>query len=161
MSNNLFSFVQKIQEILDLVATCRYLAARKEYNDLLAALEESSVPEEVREAVKLHLELDETVQTMLERAVLIEHSIHFVDTSDDWILGADMFGIQTHYRKCEDDVNAIVVKIEGKLDDLPLFEQMAVLHEIDLYKEWAPFCTSSVMIDKIGNAELFGSVGYF
>eukprot|EP01032_Pedospumella_encystans_P032587 gene32587-36793_t len=93
---------------------------------------------------------------MLKRAALIERSIHFVDTSDDWILGADMFGIQTHYRKCADDENAIVVKIEGKLDDLPLFEQMAVLHEIDLYKEWAPFCTSSVMVDKIGNAELFG-----
>ena len=93
---------------------------------------------------------------MLERALLIEHSIHFVDTSDDWILGTEMLGITTHYRKCEDYENAIVVKIEGTLDDLPLFEQMAVLHEIDLYKEWAPFCTSSVMVDKVGNAELFG-----
>lgn len=143
---------------MKLVVTCRYLAARKEYNDILSALEEPVVSAAVRKAVTLYLEKDDTVQTMLKRAALIERSIHFVDTSDDWILGADMFGIQTHYRKCEDDENAIVVKIEGKLDDLPLFEQMAVLHEIDLYKEWAPFCTSSVMVDKIGNAELFGLV---
>jgi hypothetical protein len=95
---------------------------------------------------------------MLERAEMVKHSLHFVDTSDDWILGADMFGIQTHYRKCEDDENAIIVKIEGTMDDLPLFEQMAVIHEIDLFKEWAPFCTDSVLVDKVGKAELYGYV---
>lgn len=106
--------------------------------------------------MKAELENNATIETMLVRASRMEHCIHFVDTSDDWILGADMFGIKTYYRKCEDDENAIVVKIDGTVDDLPLFEQMAVLHEIDLYKEWAPFCSSSVMVDKIGQAELFG-----
>lgn len=95
------------------------------------------------------------IQQMLERSSMVRESLHSVDESGDWILGAEMYGITTTYKKCEDDENAIVVKIEGTMDDLPLFEQMAVLHEVDLYTEWAPFCTDSVLIDKVGKAELY------
>lgn len=44
--------------------------------------------------------------------------------------------------------------MEGTLENLPLFEQCAVIHEIDLFKQWIPFCNESILIDKIGNAEL-------
>jgi hypothetical protein len=148
--------LQEIQNVLDLTESCRYLAASEAHGaiiDKLALLEDGS---EVRKSVSKLLSDNTTIQTMLERAEMVKHSLHFVDTSDDWILGADMFGIQTHYRKCEDDENAIIVKIEGTMDDLPLFEQMAVIHEIDLFKEWAPFCTNSVLVDKVGKAELYG-----
>lgn len=147
---------QKIRNILLLIEACRYLAAAKEHASLLAELASADIHEEERAEILTELENNAAIETMLVRASRMEQCIHFVDTSDAWILGADMFGIKTHYRKCEDDENAIVVKIDGTVDDLPLFEQMAVLHEIDLYKEWAPFCSTSVMVDKIGQAELFG-----
>lgn len=124
----------------------------------MLALGASIVTPDVRKQMEDRLEKDEKIQQMLQRTPMIKKSLHSVDTSDDWTLGANMFGILTHYKKCEDDPTSIIVKIEGTLDDLPLFEQMAVIHEIDLFKEWAPFCTNSVLVDKIGKAELFGYV---
>lgn len=142
--------------MLELVETCRYLAAADIYENIKAELENLSETDPVHQEVTKSLSENSIIQTMLERVKRIHTVLHFEDTSENWILGADMFGIQTHYRKCEDDPNEIIVKIEGTLDNLPLFEQMAVMHEIDLYKEWAPFCSNSVLVDKIGKAELYG-----
>lgn len=122
----------------------------------MTALKRTDIDDSIRQHWADRLEKDERIQQMLVRSELVKQSLHSVDTSDDWTLGANMFGILTHYKKCEDDPTSIVVKIEGTLDDLPLFEQMAVIHEIDLFKEWAPFCTNSVLVDKIGKAELYG-----
>ncbi len=151
-----YFFGQKFQEILELVGSCRYLAAQKAYEQLVTELKAPECVMEIKEKYLSMLLVNPEIQSMLERCPMVQHSLHFVDESEDWILGAEMFGIRTHYKKCEDDANSIIVKIEGTMDDLPLFEQMAVLHEIDLYKEWAPFCTDSVLIDKIGKAELYG-----
>lgn len=152
----LSSLSQKVDEIRALTDTCRYLAAKIAYEQLISEINVDTVSGDVREGILTQLNNDSGLQTMLSRAEQVQHSLDFVDSSNDWILGADMFGIHTHYKKCEDDENQIVVKIEGTMDDLPLFEQMAVIHEIDLYHEWAPFCTDSVLIDKIGKAELYG-----
>lgn len=148
--------MQVYEQILLLIETCRYLAAFEEYEKLVASLRRSDVTEDIRQQMELRLENDVKIQQMLQRTPMIKNSLHSIDTSDDWTLGANMFGILTHYKKCEDDPTSIMVKIEGTMDDLPLFEQMAVIHEIDLFKEWAPFCTNSVLIDKIGKAELYG-----
>jgi len=67
-----------------------------------------------------------------------------------WILAQTLFGITTHYRR-EDD-NTLSVKIEGELHGIPLFEQMVVLRECDLYHTWAPFCSASrklAQLDKL------------
>mmetsp|Transcript_26097 Transcript_26097/g.28462 ORF Transcript_26097/g.28462 Transcript_26097/m.28462 type:complete len:217 (-) Transcript_26097:152-802(-) len=40
------------------------------------------------------------------------------------------------------------------MDDLPIFELCAVMKEVDLFHEWVPFCKESVMVDRIGRAEL-------
>ena len=135
--------------------TCRYLAAKNAYDKLLAELQPAS-DGQVQGACMEKLKNSRDIQVMLERAAQVQHSLDFVDTGDDWIHGADMFGTHTFYKKCDDDPNAIVVKIEGTMDGLPLFEQMAVIHEIDLYHEWAPFCTDSILVEKIGKAELNG-----
>lgn len=141
---------------MSLIETCRYLAAFEEYANLVLALKSTALDVVVRDEFESRLENNEIIQQMLLRTELIKLSLHSVDTSDDWTLGADMFGILTHYKKCEDDPTSIIVKIEGTMDDLPLFEQMAVIHEVDLFREWAPFCTDSVLIEKVGKAELYG-----
>ena len=40
--------------------------------------------------------------------------------------------------------------LPGTQTDLPVFAQMAVLHEVDLYKTFIPFCTESQLLGKIG-----------
>ena len=52
-----------------------------------------------------------------------------------------LFGVSTSYRREADD--SLSVKIEGELHGVPLFEQLVVLREVDLYHTWAPFMGQS------------------
>ncbi|KAL7522504.1 hypothetical protein ACHAWX_007190 [Stephanocyclus meneghinianus] len=73
-----------------------------------------------------------------------------LDTHASWTLSQTLFGITTHYRRESD--NTLSVKIEGELHGIPLFEQMVVLRECDLYHTWAPFCNESkklAQLDKL------------
>jgi hypothetical protein len=71
-------------------------------------------------------------------------------TSSNWSHAQTLFGITTYYRRELD--HSLSIKIEGELHGLPLFEQMVVLRECDLYHLWAPFCTKSrklAQLDKL------------
>ena len=75
------------------------------------------------------------------------------EESSSWILAQTLFGITTHYRREPID-NSLSIKIEGELSDVdtPLFEQIVVLRECDLYHTWAPFMTKSrklAQLDKL------------
>jgi hypothetical protein len=72
--------------------------------------------------------------------------------TDGWTLGCEMYGITTYYKQAAD--GTISVRMSGTLTDLPLFEQCAVLHEVDLFKTWMPFCTHSTLLAKLGYAEV-------
>ena len=73
-----------------------------------------------------------------------------LNTPTSWILSQTLFGITTHYRRESD--NTLSIKIEGELHGVPLFEQMVILRECDLYHTWAPFCNESrklAQLDKL------------
>jgi hypothetical protein len=73
-----------------------------------------------------------------------------LNTPTSWTLSQTLYGITTHYRREAD--NTLSIKIEGELHGIPLFEQMVILRECDLYHTWAPFCTSSrklAQLDKL------------
>lgn len=73
-----------------------------------------------------------------------------LNTPTSWTLSQTLFGITTHYRREAD--KTLSIKIEGELHGIPLFEQMVILRECDLYHTWAPFCTSSrklAQLDKL------------
>ncbi len=38
--------------------------------------------------------------------------------------------------------------------DLPIFEVCAVIHEVDLFSEWLPFCSDAKTVKKIKHGEL-------
>eukprot|EP01034_Spumella_vulgaris_P034195 gene34196-42163_t len=44
--------------------------------------------------------------------------------------------------------------MEGVMDNLPLFEQCAVVHEVDLFKDWVPLCSASKTVEKISVADI-------
>ena len=78
-----------------------------------------------------------------------------VDELDEtWLLGLTYLGITTHYKNNPD--GSIAVRLAGIVDELAFFEQLAVIHEFDLFKEWFPFCCNSKTITKLGPAELVG-----
>lgn len=75
--------------------------------------------------------------------------------NEDWIYAQTFFGISTFYRHEHD--GSLSVKLEGEMSGVSLFEQFCVLHEIDLYNLWVPFCTSSTKLRKIRQ---MGSIAY-
>ena len=79
-----------------------------------------------------------------------------LQTSASWTLAQISQGISTSYRKESD--GTLSIKLEGDLEGVPLFEQLAVLREIDLYKRWAPFVNYSKRLRKVTRIE---TVGWF
>jgi hypothetical protein len=144
----------KIADILQLIEDCRYTAA---YNECKAFISSDgvSLDEDFRNL------LTETesrrIATMLDRAREVQIAIDRSSDSSEsdgssWLLGSILFGISTYYMKVGD--NDIIVKMEGTMHDLPIFEQCAVIHEVDLFKTWIPLCEKSILIEKISKAEL-------
>ena len=48
--------------------------------------------------------------------------------------------------------------MEGRMEGVPLFDQVAVIREVDLHHTWAPFCTSSLTLKEVNKCD---SVGWF
>lgn len=134
---------EKILEVLDLIYNSRYLVAKEKYYDLINFIDKES---------ELLIQHKDIIDDMLSKCSEIEISINVTDIDSSWIFGIRYFGITTHYRKVDD--GSILLRLEGTLEDLPLFEQCSVIHEVDLYKHWIPFCKDSLIIEKIGQAEL-------
>ncbi|KAL3939825.1 MAG: hypothetical protein SGBAC_005526 [Bacillariaceae sp.] len=65
-----------------------------------------------------------------------------------------MFGVTTYYRR-EDD-GSLSIKMEGRLEGTALFEQVAVLREVDLHSKWAPFCSSSLTVAHLNKLDTIG-----
>ena len=79
-----------------------------------------------------------------------------LDVNDDWTLAQTLFGVTTYYRREED--GSLSIKLEGRLDGVPLFEQVAVLREVDLHHKWAPFVSSSLTVAHLDKLD---TVGWF
>jgi hypothetical protein len=65
-----------------------------------------------------------------------------------------LFGVSTYYRREHD--GSLTIKLEGQLNDVPLFEQLSILREVDLWHHWAPFCTDSRNLAQLGNVDMIG-----
>lgn len=57
--------------------------------------------------------------------------------NEGWIPCHSHNGIISSYRKEAD--HSLSIKVEGEISGAPLFEQIAVMRETDLYMHWAPF----------------------
>ena len=89
-----------------------------------------------------------------KRAPLFLKAKQDMDESENWTLAQTLFGISTYYRREDDD--SLSIKMEGELRGLPLFEQVAVLREIDLHSNWAPFVTSSLTLAQFDKLDTVG-----
>ena len=87
-----------------------------------------------------------------KRAKLFLRAKQNLTIDDDWIKAQTLFGITTYYRREPDD--SLSIKLEGHLSGIPLFEQLAVLREADLYHSWAPFCVASTKLAQLGKIDV-------
>lgn len=73
-----------------------------------------------------------------------------------WTLAQTLFGVTTYYRNEPD--GSLSIKMEGRLDGVSLFDQVAVLREVDLHYTWAPFVSSSLTVAHLNKLD---TVGWF
>ncbi len=144
-----------VDRILRSAYDAQYLRASKE----LALLEDLMNPQNEyycgdAESHRLRLKLDlysSAVKQIKDRASKVLHTLQqelsIRTGGSDWIYGTKHFGITTYYQVAED--GCITVRMEGGLDNLPFFEQAAVIHDIDSFKHWVPFCEDSRMLEKV------------
>jgi hypothetical protein len=137
---------ERLSDVFSLMTDCRYLAAYQKYEELVADEQTKQFMESISEETK------EKLNMLATRAEEIKRALHYEDEGDDWILGNTMFGINTFYRMGSD--GNMKVKLEGLMEDLPLFEQIAVMYEVELFKEWVPFCQASDLVEKVDRTEL-------
>jgi hypothetical protein len=97
-----------------------------------------------------------SIQLVQSRCRLFEKAKQNLTVDDDWTLAQTLFGITTFYRRETD--GSLSIKLEGSLDGVPLFDQVAVLREVDLHYKWAPFCSSSLTICHLDKLD---TVGWF
>jgi len=144
---------------LDMLGEERHFVARDLYNDTLSKFQllsqQSTGNEEVLRIEKLLKEREGEFQEIIVLANEFEQARKNLLDNDGWSYAQTYFGISTHYRN-EDD-GTLSVKLDGELAGMSLFEIFAVLHEIDLYKTWVPFCKLS---EKLKSMRRLGAIGY-
>mmetsp|Transcript_34151 Transcript_34151/g.71893 ORF Transcript_34151/g.71893 Transcript_34151/m.71893 type:complete len:281 (+) Transcript_34151:3-845(+) len=97
-------------------------------------------------------ERQEEFQSLENRANLFKSAKENLCTGDDWIHAQTLFGVTTSYRR--EPNSSLSVKIEGELHGIPLFEQLVVLREADLYSHWAPFLSKSQKLAQLDKLDL-------
>jgi hypothetical protein len=138
--------------ILDEYKEARLLYSRKEYLKLQKYMEENSNDTELINDIKLKLEPHKVLlDKMMYRCEEVDNAIRGANTNEDnWILGSQHFGVNTHYKV--DDDGLISIRMEGIQENLPLYEQICVIYEVALYSKWVPFMNISKLLYELGTS---------
>ena len=89
-----------------------------------------------------------------KRTAVIQRAKESLDRDEGWTRCQKHFGVATYYKRQED--GSVSLKLECELIGVPLFEQVAVLREVDLNYKWAPFCTSSMTVKNLDKLDTVG-----
>lgn len=148
MSTRFTTLQASLDEVLFLYSESRLLCAVKTFNELKASLltnDNSDVAEQL-------LRHSGTINQMFNREEDTREVLAIDSVDDSWIFGSVMFGARTHYKLL--DGGSLLIRLEGELDNLLMFEQLAIIHEVDLFHDWVPFCNKSMTVTKVGPVEL-------
>ena len=137
-----------MDEVLELQDSTRLLAAKIALDSLV-----SSLAEHPNDLVSEKLiEHKARIDLLVHRENESRDVLGMGTVDDSWTDGGITFGTHTHYKLTEG--GSILIRLEGEMENLPMFEQLAVIHEVDLFKDWIPFCFTSRTVVKLGPAEL-------
>ncbi|GKY99318.1 hypothetical protein MPSEU_000886900 [Mayamaea pseudoterrestris] len=127
---------------------------RGSYKTKQSKQEQERAVKEMQQVEALFTQKVELLDRLVNRCRLFKKAKQNLSVDDDWTYACHHFGITTHYRREAD--KSLSVKLEGDLIDVPLFEQICVLKEVDLHYRWAPFCSSSMTIADLDKIDTIG-----
>jgi hypothetical protein len=127
----------------------RLIAAKKEYDNLLLILNES---EDINEEYYLKtIDIINTNKSILntldERYNAVMNAFEKSNDSAQWCIGSESETVKTSYIVDQDGY--LSLRLEGNQSNIPIFEQIAVMYEVDLYKLWVPLCNCSKLLKQI------------
>lgn len=122
--------------------------------DVRSSKRKRSDDEQKAKTLQLMDENQDILEKMERRCLLFNKANQNIDVDADWTLAQDLFGVTTYYRHEID--GSMSVKLEGRVSDCSLFDQVAVMREFDLNRIWAPFVTSSRTIAHIDKLDIVG-----
>lgn len=82
----------------------------------------------------LNISSKKVIYKLLEHIILI-----FINTKEGWKLEEDKGGFRIQY-KVITNTKLIALRIETHELDISMMTLITILYEIDLYKNWLPFC---------------------
>jgi hypothetical protein len=130
-------YEQLLSDVVAKAKDYQYLAAKEAYEKLVQYLYINNLEKDIN-VIALLKKNEIIINEMLERAHETQKALDScaLDKSHgiDWIYVSTYLGVTTHYAIQSD--GTVAVHLHGLVEDLPFFEQLAVINEIDLFKEW-------------------------
>ena len=150
--------IELIQEILKHAANYQYIQSKCKYDKLQEIIKKCSQEENeslLQGTVIFISKYEEEFKQIIIRANETNVALCSTSLQDhdiEWLFASEYLGVCTHYAIQSDGL--IAVHLHGNVENLPFFEQLAVINEIDLFTDWVPFCSSAQVLKRIGRAEL-------
>jgi hypothetical protein len=141
---------EALTSVLKAITRFEYLIAKKEYEKLLnlMKMDRGEGDRFRQDQLKPHEKL---IKTMLHKCDDINLAFEAcAEEHDDWAVGSSSQGIVTKY--FIDDKGFINLKVEGEMENLPLYEQLVVIWEVTLYHLWVPYCSESKIVKSFGKS---------
>lgn len=146
------------EDILDKIKLymddCRLLAAREEYDKLCSLsinnLKSDSIDRKIQSILINNTEL---FKTLIERSDKVNSSLVDLRESGDWLKGGQNSSVTSYYRIDSDGF--LSLKLVGCQQNVPIFEQILVMYEVDFYKDWVPLCYVSNLVKRISKWSIF------
>ncbi|GMI34916.1 hypothetical protein TrCOL_g13875 [Triparma columacea] len=143
----------RLRHIIALIHDERHLDADDEYTLLRDDVKNNKHSKRaLKEYNEVHIDNRSLLEKLINNAHVLRKAKSDLMTDGDWTVAQTLFGITTSYRREEDDT--LSIKLEGTLEDVPLFEQLSVLRETDLFHLWAPFVPRAKKLLQVTKIEL-------
>lgn len=146
--------VQDIHRVMKLIAQERHLIAYSLYESITSRIQSDPNSLAHKEAKLLLLKYSHEFGKLKEFAMMFQKAKRNATEDQDWIQCHEHQNIVSSYRREED--GSLSLKIQGEVSGLPLFEQVSVMREVDLYHYWAPFLNKSRKLAALGKLDQIG-----
>lgn len=73
------------------------------------------------------------------------------ESDDGWEFGQTYFGVTTYWKPADD--GSVWLKMDGIIEGVDVFNTVAVIREMDLWKLWFPFCGQSSVLQQTGHVD--------
>ena len=140
-----------LQRVIKLIQQERHLTAHALYTKTLATIQTNPTSAENIQARLFASDNEKEFYKLQQHAYIFQRAKINATQDDDWIQCHVHHNVVSSYRREED--GSLSLKVEGDISGLPLFEQVAVMREVDLYHVWAPFTTHSAKLAVLGSLD--------